>query len=119
MQRPKNIKPMDREYWDYVDSGSDLPMFLWAEVQSGKITDEQAHAEQRKMATARYTVTLGDGTALSVVSANATTAHDDVARCMGIQPTASGAYVMFMRMRFADEWTKREIGLAIKQSSKS
>jgi hypothetical protein len=46
LTEPPTFKPMDARYWEWMDSGTDLPWFLWEEVQSGKLTVEQAHAEQ-------------------------------------------------------------------------
>ena len=66
----------------------------------------------------RYTCTLADGTALSVECADAYEAHDIIARYTGVQKT-HGVYVLYMRMRLAADWTRREIGLAKRTGAKS
>ena len=65
----------------------------------------------------RYTLTLGDGTAISVESKDSWEAHETVAKYIGI-PQTNGFYVMFSRLRAAGEWTPREIGRAVRQWNK-
>jgi hypothetical protein len=64
----------------------------------------------------RYTLTLADGTSLSTEAADSQAAHDTVARYTGV-PLVHGFYAMFSRMRYAEDWTKREIGYAARQNN--